>query len=74
MFVSTYISLSVQNLLGSGSALPILVTMLYFFPHVSTALVGLGLLIIEVSRSLSDTPQSVGLLWANDQPDAETST
>jgi hypothetical protein len=35
---------------------------------------GLGLLIIEVSRSHSDTPQSVGLLWTSDQPDAETST
>jgi hypothetical protein len=35
-------------------------------------LVGQGLLIIEASQS--DTPQSVGLLWANDQADAETST
>ena len=33
-----------------------------------------GLLIIEASRSHSDTPQSVGLLWTSDQPDAETST
>ena len=33
-----------------------------------------GLLIIEVSRSHSDTPQSVGLLWTSDQPDTETST
>jgi len=38
------------------------------------ALVGQGLLIIEASRSHSDTPQSVVLLWTNDQPDAETST
>jgi hypothetical protein len=37
-------------------------------------LVGQGLLIIEASRSHSDTPQSVGLLWTSDQPDAETST
>jgi hypothetical protein len=44
-----------------------------FFFHVSTALVGLGLFILEVSRSHSDTPRSVGLLWASDQPDAETS-
>jgi hypothetical protein len=36
--------------------------------------VGQGLLIIEASRSHSDTPQSVGLLWTSDQPDAETST
>jgi hypothetical protein len=33
----------------------------------------LPLLIIEASRSFSDTPQSVGLLWTSDQPDAETS-
>ena len=26
------------------------------------------------SRSHSDTPPSVGLLWTSDQPDAETST
>jgi len=33
-----------------------------------------GLFISEHSRSHSDTPQSVGLLWTSDQPDAETST
>jgi len=31
------------------------------------------LLIIESSRSHSDTPHSAGLLWTSDQPDAETS-
>jgi hypothetical protein len=36
--------------------------------------VGQGLLIIEASRSQSDTPHSIGLLWTSDQPDAETST
>ena len=35
---------------------------------------GQGLLIIEASRSHSDTSQSAGLLWTNDQPDAETCT
>jgi hypothetical protein len=35
---------------------------------------GLGLLTIEDSRSHSDTPHSVGLLWTSDQPVAETST
>jgi len=35
---------------------------------------GHGLLIFEFSRSHSDTPQSVGLLWTNDQLVAETST
>jgi hypothetical protein len=34
-------------------------------------LVGQGLVIIEDSLSYSDTPQSVGLLWTNDQPDDE---
>jgi hypothetical protein len=33
--------------------------------------VGLGLLIGEVSRSQSDTPQSVGLLWTSDRPVTE---
>jgi hypothetical protein len=33
-------------------------------------LVGQGLVIIEASRSHSDTPHSVGLLWKSDQPDA----
>jgi len=45
-----------------------------FFFHVSTALMGLGFLILEVSRSHSDTPQSVGLLWTSHRPVAETST
>ena len=30
--------------------------------------------VIEASRSHSDTPHSVGLLWTSDQLDAETST
>jgi hypothetical protein len=34
-------------------------------------LVGHSLLIIEASRSHSDAPHSVGLLWTSDQPDAE---
>jgi hypothetical protein len=37
-------------------------------------LVGHGVLIIEASRSHSDIPHSVGLLWTSNQPDAETST
>ena len=35
---------------------------------------GHGLLILEVSKSHSDTPHSVGLLWTSDQLVAETST
>jgi hypothetical protein len=45
-----------------------------FFPHGWTALVGLSLLIVEVSRSHSDITNSVGLLWMSDRPIAETST
>ena len=37
-------------------------------------LVGQGLLIIEVSRSHSDTPHSLGLFRTSDQPDTKTST
>jgi hypothetical protein len=37
-------------------------------------LVDQGLLIVEASRSHSNAPQSVGLLWTNDQPDKETAT
>jgi hypothetical protein len=45
-----------------------------FFFMAQQSLVGQGLLIIEASRSHSDTPHSVGRLWTSDQPDAETST
>jgi hypothetical protein len=38
------------------------------------SLVGQGLLVIEASRSHSDTLHSTGLLWASDQSDAETCT
>jgi hypothetical protein len=44
-----------------------------FFTMAQQPLVGRGLLIIEDSRSHSDTPQSVGLLWTSDQPVTETS-
>jgi hypothetical protein len=37
-------------------------------------LVDTVILIIETSRSHSDTPNSVGLLWTSDQPVAETTT
>jgi hypothetical protein len=37
-------------------------------------LVGQRLLIREASRSHTDTPHSVWLLWTSDQPDAETPT
>ena len=42
------------------------------FSRGPTALVGLGLLIVDVPRSHSDTPHSAGLLWKSDRPVAET--
>ena len=45
-----------------------------FHPMVQRPLVGQDVLIIEASRSHSDTPQSVGLLWTSDQVGAEHST
>ena len=36
-------------------------------------LLGQGLLVVEASRSHSDTPHTLGLLWTSDRPDAETS-
>jgi len=44
------------------------------FFHGSTAPMGLDLLSAEVSRSHTDTPHSVGLLWTSDRPNTETST
>jgi hypothetical protein len=46
----------------------------YFFPMARQPLGGLGRLIIEASRSHTDTPHSVGLLWTSDQLVSETST
>ena len=45
-----------------------------FFFHNSTAVLGVGLLTLEVSSSHSDAPRSVGLLRTSDRPIAETST
>jgi hypothetical protein len=45
-----------------------------FSPVAQQPPVGQGPLIIEASRSHSDTPHSVGLLWTSDQPDAEVCT
>jgi hypothetical protein len=44
------------------------------FPMAQQPLVGQGVLAIEASRSHSDTPLLVGLLWTSDQPDAQTPT
>jgi len=45
-----------------------------FFFMMQQPLVGQGVVVLEASRSHSDTPNSVGLLWTSDQPIAETST
>jgi len=45
-----------------------------FFVMTRQPLLGQTVLIIEASRSHTDTSYSVGLLWTSDQPDAETST
>ena len=42
-------------------------------PTGATARSGGGPSITELSRSYSDTPHSLGLLWNSDQPDARTS-
>jgi len=42
--------------------------------HGSTALGGLCVLIVEVLKSHSHTPHSVGLLWTSDRSDAGTFT
>jgi len=56
------------QLLVSFCASPLL------FFHERTALLVLGLPIVEVSRSQTDTPHSVGLLWTRYRPVAETCT
>ena len=35
---------------------------------------GLGILVVEVSRLHSDTPRSVGRLWTSDRPVTQAST
>ena len=47
---------------------------LYFLPMSQQPLVGQSLLIVEVSRSHSDTPHSFGLLLTNDQLVAQSNT
>jgi hypothetical protein len=73
-----------RNLACISAALPtILSEVVHGFSHSfnfrfffcgATAPIGYGLLFIEVSRSHSDTPHSVRLLWTSDRPVAETST
>jgi hypothetical protein len=46
----------------------------FFSPLAQQPPVGQGFFTVKASRSHSDTPHSVGLLWASDQPDVEPST
>ena len=47
---------------------------IFSFTKARQPLGGLGLLIVDASRSHSHTPHSVALLWTSGQPDAETCT
>jgi hypothetical protein len=72
------------NLLGAPTFLwPALYTVISFtytvsikrtFLHGTTSPSGQGFLFVEASKSHSDTPHSVGLLWMSHRSDAETST
>jgi hypothetical protein len=44
-----------------------------YFPVALRPNAGHGLLVLEVSRSHNDAPQTVGLLWTSDHFDEETS-
>jgi hypothetical protein len=48
--------------------------MSFFVSMAQQLVVGQGLLIVEASRSHSDTPHSVGLLWTSEQPVEQNST
>jgi hypothetical protein len=47
---------------------------MYFLSMAQQPPVGQALLIVEASRSRTDSPHSVRLFWTTDQPDAKTST
>jgi hypothetical protein len=49
-----------------------IIIIIIIIPTLQQPIVGQGVLIIEISRSHSDTPHSVRLLWMSDQPDTET--
>jgi len=53
---------------------PVKVFSFFFFTMAQEFLLGQGLLIVEDSRSHSDTSHTVGPLRMSDQPDAETTT
>jgi hypothetical protein len=66
------VQLSFISAIASSNYAPIYNTD-YFFLHGATVPKGQGPLVFKVSRSHSDTPLSVGLLWTSDQLVAEAS-
>jgi hypothetical protein len=66
--------LTARNCIVCTRGAPYFPNVMFFFYHGATAPVGQGLLLVEDSRSHSDTPHLVRLLWTSDQPDAEPST
>ena len=72
---TVYIDNSLGHLARDSSCISIYARDIFFkITMAQQPPVGQGLLIVEASRSRSDTPHSVGLLWTSDQPVAETST
>jgi len=55
---------------ASMSMVKIVINTSYNFPWLNSPLVDQDLF-TEASRSHSDTPHSIGLLWTSDQPDAD---
>jgi hypothetical protein len=78
MVMNPHVPYSVENFLTSWGPVSFsertLLHGVSFFPRRNNPLVGQGFLIVEASWSHADTPHSVGLIWASDRPDAETST
>ena len=73
-FVSGSLNFVVRGLATKFVVVVVVVVVAGTFFCGSTALVGQGVLVVEVLRSYSDTPHSEGLLLTSDRPVAETST
>jgi hypothetical protein len=64
---------SITPLMLHKNFIHLIPTLYIFSPMAQQPLVGQGHLIVEASQSHSDTPHSVGLLWASYQSVTETS-
>jgi len=70
-----YVPVSLRRYFNKETKSRVKISFFYFvFLVAQQPSLGLGRLSFKTSRSHSDTPQSVGLLWTSDQPDAETAT